>query len=117
MKLKYPCLTLKTLLISALSCVPLITVSCSDKKTDSKPSAAEVSTAAADENTVINTDLKAPFEAEGMSFSVKSGFYDTAFYLSISAADGADIYYTLDGSTPTAEISEAAVFYKYIHIK
>ena len=38
-----------------------------------------------------------------MKFSVKSGFYDTGFYLSISAADGMEIHYTLDGSKPTTD--------------
>lgn len=36
-------------------------------------------------------------------FSVASGFYDEEFMLEISALEGYDIYYTLDGSTPTEE--------------
>lgn len=34
-------------------------------------------------------------------FSVAPGFYDDTFYVELSAQDGADIYYTWDGSTPT----------------
>lgn len=34
-------------------------------------------------------------------FSHESGFFDSAFSLSISSSQGNDIYYTLDGSTPT----------------
>lgn len=34
-------------------------------------------------------------------FSKPSGFYESAFYLSIHASEGETIYYTLDGSTPT----------------
>lgn len=36
-------------------------------------------------------------------FSKKSGFYENAFELEISAEAGATIYYTLDGSEPTEE--------------
>ena len=34
-------------------------------------------------------------------FDVKSGFYEEAFELNISAKEGEDIYYTTDGSIPT----------------
>jgi hypothetical protein len=44
-----------------------------------------------------------PLDAEGMHFSAKSGFYNNGFSLTITADDGADIYYTLDGSIPTAD--------------
>lgn len=44
-----------------------------------------------------------PYEAAGMRFSAKSGFYAGAFSLSITAENGAEIYYTLDGSEPTAQ--------------
>jgi hypothetical protein len=39
-------------------------------------------------------------------FSVPGGFYDESFQLEIAAADGMDIYYTLDGTEPTIK-SEA----------
>ncbi len=38
-------------------------------------------------------------------FSHESGFYDEAFDLHIDAGDGCTVYYTLDGSIPTAESS------------
>ncbi|MCC8139707.1 MAG: CotH kinase family protein [Lachnospiraceae bacterium] len=36
-------------------------------------------------------------------FSVEGGFYDEAFYLEIQAGEGETVYYTLDGSEPTAQ--------------
>ena len=48
-------------------------------------------------------DGRQSFDAEGMHFSAQSGFYEDAFSLTITAKDGAEIYYTLDGSDPTAE--------------
>lgn len=36
-------------------------------------------------------------------FSQESGFYDSEFLLSLSAPEGYSIYYTLDGSDPTAD--------------
>ncbi len=44
--------------------------------------------------------IRDPYEAEGMNFSVKSGFYSSPFYLEISAGEGNTVYYTLDGSIP-----------------
>ena len=83
------------ILLMALSCSVLLLVSCSDgAKRSSEAVPADTNTA--------DTSAE-PFEAEGMTFSAKSGFYDSEFYLSISADDGYDIYYTLDGSIPTAE--------------
>ena len=43
-----------------------------------------------------------PFDACGMHFSAKSGFYETGFSLTVTASDGVRIYYTTDGSEPTA---------------
>ena len=40
-------------------------------------------------------------------FSAESGFYDTNFQLTLTADDGLDIYYTLDGTDPT--VSDTAV--------
>ena len=39
------------------------------------------------------------------TFDVAEGTFDTAFTLHLSAADGATIYYTTDGSTPTTSSS------------
>ena len=41
--------------------------------------------------------------AEGILFSCESGFYSDDFDLTIQAAKGSEIYYTVDGSVPTAE--------------
>ena len=40
---------------------------------------------------------------EEPEFSHEGGFYDTAFWLKITASEGATIYYTLDGSVPTKD--------------
>ncbi len=49
-----------------------------------------------------------PLVVEDPVFSVKSGFYNEAFQLELSATPGADIRYTLDGSEP----SERSELYK-----
>lgn len=36
-------------------------------------------------------------------FSAESGFYEESFYLTLEAGEGMDIYYTLDGSEPSAD--------------
>ena len=94
MKNKYKAV-INPILLMALSCSVLLLGSCSDgAKRSSEAVPADTNTA--------DTSVE-PFEAEGMTFSAKSGFYDSEFYLTISADDGYDIYYTLDGSIPTAE--------------
>lgn len=55
--------------------------------------------AANEEKTIVNVDVAEPV------FSQQSGFYDSAFQLSLSAENGYTIRYTLDGSDPTAESS------------
>ncbi|MGN0580172.1 MAG: CotH kinase family protein [Ruminococcus sp.] len=50
-----------------------------------------------EEKSVIGIDVAEPI------FSKESGFYNDSFSLTISAADNMTIYYTLDGSEPTAE--------------
>lgn len=45
-------------------------------------------------------------ECTAPSFSVSSGKYHNEFQLSLTAAEGAKIYYTTDGSYPTAERSK-----------
>lgn len=44
-----------------------------------------------------------PTEVAEPVFSADSGFYEDDFYLSLSAEDGATIYYTLDCTDPTVE--------------
>lgn len=44
--------------------------------------------------------VKAEVTDVGVSFSVPSGFYDEEFSLEMTAGEGADIYYTIDGSIP-----------------
>ncbi|MBQ9609650.1 MAG: InlB B-repeat-containing protein [Lachnospiraceae bacterium] len=64
-----------------------------------------------DENILMYFDEMTPFEANTLekalvvvpTFSHEAGFYEEEFGLTLRAADGCDIYYTLDGSTPTIE--------------
>lgn len=42
------------------------------------------------------------YNLEKPRFSIAPGFYDEAFYVELSGQDNVDIYYTWDGSTPTA---------------
>lgn len=48
------------------------------------------------EQSIITKDVLKP------EFSKSSGFYDSGFDLSITSAEGTEIYYTTDGSEPTA---------------
>ena len=41
--------------------------------------------------------------AQSLTFSVPGGFYSGEFELSLTAPEGAKIYYTTDGTTPTSE--------------
>jgi hypothetical protein len=91
MKKRY--LALNTALVLALSALPLTLTSCADSKTSSTSAVGFVST---------DEDKAEPYDAEGMHFSAGSGFYKSGFTLTISADDGGEIYYTLDGSIPTA---------------
>ena len=83
------------LLALTVSFVTFSAASCSDKKTDSSSSPPVFGETA--------PEAAVPLDAEGMHFSAKSGFYNNGFSLTITADDGADIYYTLDGSIPTAD--------------
>ena len=74
--------------------------SCSDNKGGQSGISAPAETAEAGKGFAA---VEAPFEAEGMRFSVKSGFYDSPFDLEITAPEGSEIYYTLDGSIPTTD--------------
>lgn len=49
----------------------------------------------AEAQTILAEELKEP------EFSKESGFYEKEFYLKLKAGLGEEIYYTLDGSTPT----------------
>ena len=92
MKYRYTAIALTSLLTLSLM------ASCSGRADKPSPTSAETTAATVE----AIADIEAPFEAEGMRFSVKSGFYDSPFYLTISAAEGSEIYYTLDGSEPTS---------------
>ena len=91
MKKRY--LALNTALVLALSAIPLTLASCADGKTSSTSAVGFVST---------DEDKAEPYDAEGMHFSAGSGFYKSGFLLTITADGGGEIYYTLDGSIPTA---------------
>ncbi|MBR4627257.1 MAG: CotH kinase family protein [Ruminococcus sp.] len=100
---------IRSALFIALACADIFLVSCSDKSSSSHepsepPSVAETVT---DSTTDAEPDTETlPFESEGITFSAASGFYDSEFYLDITASEGRTVHYTLDGSTPTAESPE-----------
>lgn len=85
-------------------CLMLLTVSSAWLMTScaetAQPAPESAETDPADSAADKTAEPENPFDAEGMHFSAKSGFYDAAFHLSITAAEGTEIYYTLDGSTP-----------------
>ena len=80
--------------LSTAMLMSLAVTSCAEKNGAASPSdSAETET---------NAEVDAPYEAEGMRFSAKGGFYESGFSLSISADEDYQIFYTLDGSVPTA---------------
>ena len=72
-------------------------------------SSAEISTAErAAETALPPADVQddAADSSSALHFSAESGFYDAPFQLTVTAEGGAKIFYTLDGSTPTADSTE-----------
>lgn len=57
----------------------------------------------ADRQWVYRNPTPGAYNLEKPQFSDAAGFYNGAFYVTLSAQKGADIYYTWDGSTPTVE--------------
>ncbi|WP_031472648.1 CotH kinase family protein [[Clostridium] aminophilum] len=51
----------------------------------------------------LSEEVSELLEAAAPVFSADSGFYESDFYLSLSAEEGETIYYTLDCSDPTVE--------------
>ena len=88
--------------ICLLLFLPAALTACAKTQKHSAPDSVPESSIAVSERSAAEDapEPDAPFDAEGMHFSVRSGFYDTVFHLSISAEPGTEIYYTLDGSTP-----------------
>ena len=82
----------------APSCTVPFLVSCADEG-DTTPE--QISSEAKEYD-----GMTVPFEKEGMRFSAVSGFYDEEFFLDIACDDGYTVYYTLDGSIPTAGSTE-----------
>ena len=72
---------------------------CAEKTPHPEP---ELSSAA-EETAAPSAEAPEPYETEGIRFSAAGGFYDAPFSLSVTAENGAAIYYTLDGSVPTTE--------------
>ncbi len=80
--------------------------SLSNEKADSKSAAK--SSSAADKNAEgaaeeASAEMTEPQEPEDVTFSLKSGFYDSEQQLELSADEGLKIYYTTDGSEPTVD--------------
>ena len=106
MKRRHTGLAVIPILTAVVSCAAaLFSCSGTEKRNDDAPvSEASHATITTTETPVIaDAEIEVPFESEGMRFSVRSGSYDAPFYLSIAADYNSEIYYTLDGSVPTAE--------------
>jgi hypothetical protein len=57
-----------------------------------------------DEGSVVRAQVIEPaVSEEEMSFSYPAGFYSGALELEINIPDGMEVYYTLDGTTPTTD--------------
>lgn len=87
---------INTAFIAALSLCGAFLTSCSDGSKTSSERTGQIG---------FLTET-VPFDKEGMHFSAVSGFYDGEFYLDITSDNGSKVYYTLDGSVPTAESTE-----------
>ena len=77
---------------------------CADTHTESSRDSAPAQTTCApapEPAPVIVQDVPASFAPP--VFSAEGGFFDDPFSLTLTAEDGAAIFYTLDGSTPSAE--------------
>ncbi len=97
MKHKYSLIT--AALILAAAALP----SCSSTGPEKPSAVSETEQTAADPAVHADTE---PFEAEGIHFSAKSGFYDKDISLTLTAPDGMKIFYTTDGSIPTLQSTE-----------
>ncbi len=75
-------------------CIPLF--SCTEKESSEAVPIPEESS----ENT---TAVSVHEIADTLTFSAESGFYDAPFSLTLSAPENTAIYYTLDGSRPSAD--------------
>ncbi|MBP0974281.1 MAG: CotH kinase family protein, partial [Oscillospiraceae bacterium] len=84
----------------SIGCSAVMLTSCTEQS-DPSSSAPESTVPEATEEAAAEQNT--PFSAEGTQFSAISGFYDSGFSLAITAPEGSVIYYTLDGSAPTAE--------------
>ena len=101
MKKYYRQTAVKLALIIMLSGTACMFSSCGGKTMENSPvSEAENSEDKSENVSTEPIDIKDPYTAEGMEFSVKSGFYEAPFYLEISVPEGSTVYYTLDGSVP-----------------
>ena len=58
-------------------------------------------------------EVELPILKDTPVFSADSGFYEDEFYLTLTADEEYEIYYTLDGSTPT---KESCLYQEPIHI-
>ena len=56
-----------------------------------------------------------PSEVPAPEFSVEAGFYEEAFELVLTAPEGTEIYYTLDGSEPDMDNPLLTTFGPYLN--
>lgn len=66
---------------------------------------------AAEEEVFVPSDVPAPV------FSVPAGFYNEAFLLELTAEEGLEIYYTLDGSEPVAGGADTMLYQEPISVE
>lgn len=64
-----------------------------------------------------DTPVFTPSDIPGPEFSVKAGFYEARFDLVLTAEDGMEIYYTLDGSEPVPGGTETYVYVEPIPVE
>ncbi len=81
----------------------LLTACAGSDSSSGQPAESDVGKTQAETADSVFADVQAPFDAAGMHFSAGSGFYDSAFCLTVSADSGSTVYYTLDGSMPDAD--------------
>ena len=58
-----------------------------------------------------------PSEVPAPEFSVEAGFYESAFDLTLTAPEGTEVYYTLDGSEPVPDGASTLMYMEPIQVE